>query len=110
DRGTETVEPSNDLHKSSWLRKVLAYNAITDEHIYRSHLGLKNLLVLSVIPDPRRMRHIMQLVTRHQAMYLFQSIPPLGPFQNPPPPMLRLFTEPWQRVAGSFDLSTIERR
>jgi Replication-relaxation len=110
DRGTETVEPSNDLHKSSWLRKVLAYDAIADAHIYRSHLGLKNLLVLSVIPDRRRMQHIMQLVTRHQTMYLFQSMAPLGPFQNPPPPMLRLFTEPWQRVVGSFDLSTIERR
>jgi hypothetical protein len=104
DRGTETVEPSNDLKKSSWLRKILSYNAVADQHIYRSYLGLKNLRILSIIPDLHRMKNIMRLVKRHPEMYLFQSIPPLGPFQNPPPPMLHLFRDPWRHVNGTINM------
>jgi hypothetical protein len=47
DRNTMPVARSN-LRQTSYLKKILGYRAIASQNIYKSHLGLPNLLVLNV--------------------------------------------------------------
>ena len=62
DRNTMPVKRSN-LEQTSYLRKVLAYRQIITQDIHRSHLGLPNLLVLTVTTNepPRAQRDATHL-------------------------------------------------
>ena len=112
DRSTEDVEPSKNLVRASWLRKILSYSAISahPNPIYRTYLKIPNLLVLCIFSDTTRMSHVMRLTKQHAAypsQFLFKTIPPVDPLLNAAT-MPQLFTEPWHRIGGTFDISTMQ--
>ncbi|MBR0960896.1 hypothetical protein [Bradyrhizobium japonicum] len=114
DRSTEDVEPSRNLARASWLRKVLSYSAISTGRspIYESHLKVPSLLVLCIFSDPQRTAHVMDLVQRcamDKSQFLFKTVPPVDPLLVSAP-MPTLFTDPWQGIRGPRKLTTIERR
>jgi len=114
DRSTEDVEPSGNLARASWLRKVLSYSAISAHQnpIYQTYLKVPELLVLCIFSDPSRMAHVMQLVTRHATQpyqFLFKTVPPTDPLICAAP-MPQLFTEPWRRVEGAVGIDNFDER
>jgi Replication-relaxation len=102
DRNTMPVKRAN-LEKTSYLRKVLAYRQIITQDIHRSHLGLPNLLVLTVTTNEQHMKNIMAAVKEvanegKSSLFLFKTMSSLGDFQKAPAPAPHVLTEPWQRV------------
>lgn len=102
DRNTQPVIRS-DLHQTSYLRKILAYRQLSAQGIYKSHLGLPNLLVLTVTTNEAHMTHIMSLARElategKSKLFLFRTMSSLGDFKKAPEPTAYLLTEPWQRV------------
>ena len=61
DRNTVPIKRAN-LRQTSYLRKILAYRQIIVADIHKTHLGLPNLLVLTVTNNEQHMRNIMTLV------------------------------------------------
>jgi hypothetical protein len=111
DRNTMPVKRAS-LERTSCLRKVLAYRQIVTQDIHRSHLGLPNLLVLTVTTNEQHMRNIMALVKElateaKSTLFLFKTMSSLGDFQKAPAPTPHILTEPWQRV-GAEPLSINE--
>jgi len=112
DRSTEDVEPTKNLVRASWLRKILCYSAMAakPKPIYETYLKIPNLLVLCVFSDATRMAHVMRL-TKVQATYpsqfLFKALAPVDPLLNAAT-LPQLVTEPWQRIGGTFNLLTAE--
>jgi hypothetical protein len=114
DRSTEDVEPTRNLVRASWLRKILSYStsAAKPKPIYETYLKVPNLLVLCVFSDSTRMAHVMRLVKAHAtypSQFLFKSIVPVDPLLNAAT-LPHLATEPWQRQSGTFNLITAEER
>lgn len=112
DRSTEDVEPSKNLMRASWLRKVLTYSAASQKPkpIYETYLKIPNLLVLCVFSDSQRMAHVMRLVKAHATypnQFLFKTIRPVDPLLNGAD-LPELVTEPWLRIDGEFNLTGIE--
>jgi hypothetical protein len=108
------VEPSGNLARAAWLRKVLSYSAISAHHnpIYQTYLKVPELLVLCVFSDPSRMTNVMKLVIRHSSQpdqFLFKTVPPVDPLVCTAP-MPELFTEPWRRVDGPVSIVICEER
>ena len=102
DRNTMPIKRSN-MEQSSYLRKVLAYREIVGKEIYRTWLGLPNLLVLTVTTNEQHMKNIMALVNELAAdgkstLFLFKTMSSLGDFQRAPAPTPHILTEPWHRV------------
>lgn len=94
DRGTMPVARS-DSRQTSYLRKILAYREIAARDIYRSHLGLPNLVVLTVTIDEERMKALMSAVQSaaregKSKLFLFRIGYPAA-FQG-------ILAEPWKRV------------
>jgi hypothetical protein len=112
DRSTEDVEPTKNLVRASWLRKILTYSACTakPKPIYETYLKVPNLLVLCVFSDATRMAHVMRLTQAHAtypSQFRFKTIAPVDPLLNAAT-LPQLVTEPWQRIGGSFNLLTAE--
>ena len=59
DRGTMPVR-RRGLGRSSFFRKLLAYEATWRQGIHRSHLGLPNFRVLTVTTSKERVRHLVE--------------------------------------------------
>ena len=102
DRNTLPVTRS-DLHQTSCLRKMLAYRQIATQNIHKSHLGLPNLIVLTVTTNEYHMANIMSLVEElaHEGrskLCLFKTMSSLGDFEKAPAPTPHMLTFPWQRV------------
>ena len=112
DRSTEDVEPTRELKRASWLRKILSYSAVSahPHPIYKSYLNMGNLLVLCLFHDARRTRHVMSLAKKFAAypnQFLFMTIPYVDHLVEPPI-MSCLFDEDWLRPDGStFNISTL---
>jgi hypothetical protein len=114
DRGTEDVEPSGNLARASWLRKVLSYSAIScgPDPIYRTYLQVPSLFVLCVFSDPSRMANVMGLVERHAAgpgQFLFKTLPAIDPLVTSAP-LGDTVAQPWETTNGAMDISTYEGR
>lgn len=112
DRSTEDVEPTKNLVRASWLRKILSYSAASTKPkpIYETYLKIPNLLVLCIFSDATRMAHIMRLTKTHAAypsQFLFKTIAPVDPLLNAAT-LLHLASEPWQRIGGTFNLLTAQ--
>jgi len=110
DRSTEDVEPTKNLQRASWLRKILSYSATAAKPhpIYESYFKVPNLLILCVFSDTTRMAHVMRLAKAHAAypsQFLFKTIPPVDPLLNAAT-LPQLVIEPWQRIGGTFNLIT----
>ncbi len=102
DRNTLPVIRS-DLHQTSYLRKILAYRQISVQNIYKSHLGLPNLLVLTVTTNQTHMANIMSLVGElaHEGkakLFLFKTMSSVGDSKKAPEPTVHMLTDAWQRV------------
>ena len=114
DRSTEDIEPSANLTRSSWLRKILSYSAISvgSRPIYQTYLKVPVLSILCLFSDTTRMAHAMELVARHTAVpeqFLFKTTSPIDPLTIRAP-MQQLFSEPWQTIRGRRWINTSERR
>ena len=102
DRNTQPVARS-DLRQTSYLRKILAYRQVSTQDIHKSHLGLPNLLVLTVTTNEAHMAHIMSLVREladegKSRLFLFKTMSSVGDFKKAPEPSAAILTDPWQRV------------
>ncbi len=101
DRNTIPVRRPN-LNQSSYLKKLLAYREIAARKIYTSHLGIPNLMVLTVTTNTRHMQNIMELLLEltecGSKLFLFKTMSALGDFQQAPKPTPHMLTESWQRV------------
>jgi hypothetical protein len=80
-----------NLHKSSYLKKMLAYQEITAQHVYRTHLGLPNLLILNVTTNEQHMKTLINLLNELTAgkgskVFLFKTLSALGDFRVAPAP------------------------
>jgi hypothetical protein len=112
DRNTMPITRAN-LHQSSYLRKMLAYQEITAQHVYGTHLGVPNLLVLNVTNTEQHMRALMELLNELTAgkgskVFLFKTLSTLGDFRVAPAPTSHLLTEAWRR-AGHDDFAINEK-
>jgi hypothetical protein len=114
DRGTEDIEPSGNLARASWLRKVLSYSAISrgPKPVYQTYLRVPSLFVLCVFSDPTRMANVMSLAERHAScpdQFLFKTLPVIDPLVTSAP-LANLVARPWDTNGGAIDLSTYEGR
>ena len=114
DRSTEDIEPSANLARSSWLRKLLSYSAISSgpKPIYQTYLKVPVLSVLCLFSDATRMAHVMELTGRYAEtpeQFLFKTIPPIDPLVVRAP-MPELLLEPWHTIHGMQHIYTAERR
>ena len=96
DMGTEPLQTS-DIERSSITKKLLAYLAIEQLGICRSHFGFPNLFVPFVTTNATRARSMMDLLAkltsgRGSMTVLFKSFSPIALVDHP---MIR---EPWERV------------
>jgi Replication-relaxation len=112
DRSTMPVTRGN-LHQSSYLRKMLAYQEIAAQHVYRTHLGVPNLLILNVTTNEQHMRALMELVNELTAgkgskVFLFKTLSTLGDFRVAPAPTSHMLTETWKR-AGHDEFAINEK-
>ena len=94
---------SKNLQQTSGLRKVLSYREIAKQKIYKSRLGLPNLMVMFVTPNDSRIetyKKLIQVVTKQRGnkMFLFRHIPVMGYSYTKPVPLPSLYTGPWTRV------------
>jgi len=114
DRGTEDVEPRSNLRKSSWLRKILSYDAISvgPHPLHETYLRIPNLLVLCLFCDTERLTNAMRVAASYASFpqqFLFKAIPPVDPLLTATS-MPQLLHEPWQRLGGTFNIATLEGR
>jgi hypothetical protein len=93
DRGTMPLVRSAG-NQTSYLGKLTAYREIAGRQLYRTHLGISTLFVLTVMTDRKRQAETMRLLDEQGGgpQFLFKSITPLA---NPAP---RLLLEPWERA------------
>jgi hypothetical protein len=102
DCGTEPIEAS-DLDRSSLLKKFVAYRAVAEQALYKSHFGFPNFLVPIVTTSAARMRSMMTLLQsltsgRGSRMFLFKTLPSLASFGEPALPPGAMLLTPWQRA------------
>jgi hypothetical protein len=100
DRGTMPVVRTNRA-QSSYLKKMTAYREIVARQIHKSHLGLPNLLVLTVTTNAAHMKRIMQQVNEHigaHAGLLFLPFDTEDPAEIVRSPSMEFLVTPWQRV------------
>jgi hypothetical protein len=94
DRGTMPVARSNP-NQTSYLAKIAAYRDLISRQVHKTHLGLPNLLVLTVTTNDQHKKEIMHHFkgpTDQSAAFLFKAV------EQHPKPERSLLTEPWERV------------
>jgi Replication-relaxation len=102
DCGTEPIETS-DLDRSSISKKFLAYRAVAEQGLHRSHFGFPNFFVPVITTTTARMHSMMRLLEkitngRGSKMFLFKTFPALASHERVSAPPGHMLTEPWQRV------------
>ena len=94
DRGTMPIVRSKG-RQTSYLGKIEAYREIVAQQVYKTQLGLPNLLVLTITTSEPRKSEIMRRLGEQavdSASLLFKAI---GSTAAPAP---QLLAEPWERV------------
>jgi hypothetical protein len=104
DRGTMPIARS-DGRQTSYLGKLAAYREIIERRVYRSHLAVPNLFVLTITSGTRRLAEIVRRFGEHEPnpLFLFKSVEE-HTLMMPAPSLL---ADPWQR-AGSPPLAIAE--
>lgn len=95
DRATMPVVRSRQ-GQTSFAGKLSAYREIISRQVYKSHLGLPNLLVLTVTANERHKAEIMRATANlagEGAAFLFKALE--GGTENP---MRSLLNEAWERA------------
>jgi hypothetical protein len=100
DRGTMPVTRSNPS-QTSYLGKLNAYREIIAQRTFKTHLGLPNLLVLTVTTSNDRKKEIMERVRATQGespALLFKALPSAASPLGLSKPESSVLSEPWERV------------
>jgi hypothetical protein len=100
--GTMPLARSNPK-QTSHLGKLAAYQEIIEHRLFKAHLGLPNLFVLTVMTDAKRLSETVRLSGANggNPFFLFRTV---GQLTEPVPGLL---FEPWER-AGYAPLSIAE--
>jgi hypothetical protein len=96
DRGTMPVMRSNH-NQTSYLGKIAAYCEIIAKKVHKSHLGVPNLLVLTVTTNDARATDIigrLQELAGGSAAFLFKAVAA----RDLATPLIRLLFDPWERA------------
>ncbi|HEY4940021.1 MAG TPA: replication-relaxation family protein [Rhizomicrobium sp.] len=95
DRGMMPVARSNSS-QSSYLGKLATYREIIDRRLYKTHMGLPNLLVLTTMTSEKRLSETLRRSGEAEGspQFLFKVIDADVSRE----PLLRLLTEPWERA------------
>src|SRR6266446_2501024 len=91
DRATMPIM-RQDLAKSSFYRKLLAYEATWTQNIHRSRFGFHRFRVLTVTTSPDRVKHFVdacRALSRGQGLFLFTDIASMNKHGD-------ILTLPWQ--------------
>ena len=83
--------------QTSYLGKIAAYREVIGRHIHKAHLGIPNLLVLTVATDEARTIDIIARLDSSagdSAAFLFRTVNA----RTLTMPVPRLLFEPWQRA------------
>lgn len=94
---------TTSLKGSSFFKKILAYRVITDKAIHKIHLGIPNLMILTVTPTQARIDTMKQAVfdvhgATGSPKFLFRRVDTVGDSDQSPPPTSHMFHAPWQRA------------
>jgi hypothetical protein len=113
DRSSEDVEPTKSLLRASWLRKILAYAAVSapPTPIYETYFKVPSLTVLCLFSDRTRMANVMALANRlaGSARLVFKAIPTVDPLlANETIP--QLFSAHWCSMEGMVNLAATDER
>jgi DNA-binding Lrp family transcriptional regulator len=102
DRATMPVMRPN-FDKSSFYRKLLAYEATWTQNIHRSHFGFNRFRVLTVTTSAERVKHLVEAgrqLERGQGLFLFADLASLLAHGD-------VLTLPWQTCqAGKTETLT----
>ena len=95
DRATILVSRKN-LRQSSYLRKILGYREILARKLYKTHLGIPNLIVPAVASSEPHMHNIVRLAGEIcedtlAKTFLFKTIP------RSSEPVQDMLSAPWHR-------------
>ena len=115
DRSTEDVEPTKNLLRSSWLRKVLSYSA----DLAAAQPAVRDIPEDSQIcwcfaSFPTHRARLMSCASLRPMpvcpeQFLFKTIAPVDPLLNAAS-LPQLLHDPWQRLGGTFNIRTLEER
>jgi hypothetical protein len=97
DRGTMPIARSNTA-QTSYLAKLAIYREVIERKVHRTHLGVPNLLVLSVTTSADHLTKIMQAFEKQYAShagFLFKSVGPES--RSLSVPSRDLLETPWDR-------------
>jgi hypothetical protein len=100
DRETMPVLRSSSS-QTSYLRKLLLYGELADRQLYKSHLGLPNLLVLTMTPGEKHKDNMMSAFRKiygGSTGFLFKTTTGLRAFDKAHAPTSTILTEPWERI------------
>jgi hypothetical protein len=102
DCASEPIETA-DIDRSSIYKKLVAYRAIAEQGLHKSHFGFPNLFVPIITTSMPRMRSMMDLLSRltdgrGSKMFLFKVFPSLASPEQSCAPSGQMLTEPWYRV------------
>jgi hypothetical protein len=100
DRATMPVARTN-LRGTSYLRKVLGYRQVLEHGLYRTELGMPNLLVLTVTANEEHMRNVMRLLSEiggSTSLFLFKTAAAFGITNISFAPSTEMLTQPWERT------------
>lgn len=89
------------LKRSSFLRKVLAYQNIIKTQVYKDQLKIPNMRVLVVAPTAKQLEGKIALVERlvgKSNLFLFNVVPVQEELLKAPPPFPQLFNSLWFRA------------
>ncbi len=99
DRGNMPVKRSN-IYQSSYLKKLLAYDATYQEELYREHLGVDYFHVLNITTSEQRIDSLIDAFQEYDlapaSAFRFTSRlpkPSIGGFED-------VFEIPWRNAAG----------
>jgi hypothetical protein len=96
DRGTMPISRSN-LGQTSYIEKLTAYRGLIERGAHKTHVGIPNLLVLTLTTSERRCKEIMLRLSgqpHNSAAFLFMAVSGHA-FLRPLPMLL---TKPWERA------------
>jgi hypothetical protein len=96
DRGTMPVARTG-ANQSSYLGKLAVYRQILEQRVFKSHLGLPNLLVLTLTTGEARVIEMLRRLDElagSKAAFLFKATAD-GTLRGPMP---QLLIDPWQRA------------
>lgn len=103
DRGNEPLRRAN-LDETSYLGKILRYQKVIGEGLYKDHFGRKcGMLVLNITTTTAHMQGIIDLIlelTNGEGLnyMLFKVAPSFGKRLSVPPVLKDLLNTPWQRA------------